>query len=1239
MTDNIQRPRANQGLGPAFMGPVFWFGVTGAVLLWALDAASAGGGSTFFGSLISPIESLHRVPTALILIGFGAFAQTRLNRDQGRTSVDEELLIGQRTVLENVPIAFLHVRGGEIVRINEHFEKILGWTPEDCLGRTTEMLYPDHEAYKEGQRRGGDLLDGKIGGFITLDFVHKNGSLIPVRLRGGWTDPKSPEQGAIWLASDISVESRTESERDRLADDLAVTVRRLTETQCMARLGNWEYEPSTGAVWWSDQVYDVFGLVPGEVTPHLDWVLEHCHPDDRERTRAALQRAAAGKDYEIEHRFTRADGREVVVHAFGRPELNPDGEITKIKGSVQDVTDTARAVAALRKSETRLEAAQRLASLASWDYDVEADRVWWSDETYRHLGLEPQSWLATVDKYMEFVHPDDRDFVLENMAASVEHGAPMAYDHRVIRPSGEERFIHQRAVPELGPDGNVIRLSGASLDVTDRVLVEQELERSKVRLQETETLSHVGGWVWNTVTDEGVWSDETYRIHGAEPQSFDSSYGAFMDFVHPEDRERVDKEFRENLDLASPRRIDYRITRKSGEVRHIESLSHAILDDAGKAATVVGSIQDVTDRTQDEEALRQAREGLEKQVRERTRELRTTLDTVVDGVITIDHRGRIEAFSRSAEFMFGYRASEMIGENVKALMTGPDQKDHDRHLSQYMKTGKSGIIGVGREVVGRHKDGSEFPIHLSIGEMTIGGQQKYVGTVQDVSARKEAEEELRERDERLVAISQMSPVGLVRTARDGAVTYGNDTFYQIMGRSPEEVAGAGWASCLHGDDRDRTAKEWKEHADAGQLYRCEYRVVQPDGRVIWVQGETKPVYDDAGAVSGHIGTLTDITVRKQVAAALEQSEARFRAIIENSTDVVVILDDNARYKYVSPPGMRLTELETESLDGFSALDFILPEDAEVFMDAFRTAQGSPGETIFVPEYRVEVGAGDIVFLEALLTALPGLAGVDGVVVNAREITERVIAERENLRNKELAEAASNAKSDFLSSMSHELRTPMNAILGFSQLLDIDTKNPLSEEQHSFVREILQSGRHMMELIGDVLDLAKIESGNVTLKIEDRQPRPLIDMCLTMIRAAADKDGISVTSNLAAAEMPKLRIDPLRFKQAMLNLLSNAVKYNRSDGSVVLDSCAGENGMMRISVTDTGEGIPEELTDQVFEPFERLGAQNSGIQGTGIGLTVTKQMIEDMGGAIGFESNVGKGTTFWIDLPVAHPELH
>ena len=377
------------------------------------------------------------------------------------------------------------------------------------------------------------------------------------------------------------------------------------------------------------------------------------------------------------------------------------------------------------------------------------------------------------------------------------------------------------------------------------------------------------------------------------------------------------------------------------------------------------------------------------------------------------------------------------------------------------------------------------------------------------------------------------------------------------------------------------------------------------------------------------GIVRDISERKQAEKVLLENKRLLDSVIDNiPTMIFMKRADNLSFSLLNKAGEQLLGHTRESLIGKTDYDFFSKEQADFFTAKDREVLANGFEDI--PEELIDTRLQGQRLLHTRKIAINDAQGKPQYLLGLSfDITERKQIEMDLIASREEANRANQAKSDFLSSMSHELRTPMNAILGFGQLMTFD--NTLSDKHKDNVREMLKAGHHLLELINEVLDLAKVESGKFDLVLEPVEACAIVRECLSLVSPQADKHNIQIS--LSGLEKAMVRADRTRLKQALLNLLSNAIKYNREGGSVTLDVQPTDTGLLRIRVTDTGPGIPAGRLGELFQPFNRLGAENSGIEGTGIGLTITRRIIEMMGGTVNVESEVGTGSTFWIELPL------
>ena len=404
---------------------------------------------------------------------------------------------------------------------------------------------------------------------------------------------------------------------------------------------------------------------------------------------------------------------------------------------------------------------------------------------------------------------------------------------------------------------------------------------------------------------------------------------------------------------------------------------------------------------------------------------------------------------------------------------------------------------------------------------------------------------------------------------------------------------------------------------------------------------------------GEVGRIfSGLDKFKQAASNLKKSEDSKSSILLGALDAIITINMNGEIIEFNPSAEQMFGFSKDEVMGKDIADYILPVDLrEKHRAGFnRFAQSGVstmlGKRLELPALHADGSRFDVELsithvaehnlVTAFIQDITERKKAQEAIENSRDELEVRVQERtkELEQSRELADAANHAKSDFLSAMSHELRTPMNAILGFGQFLMHNQNEPLSDDQRESVDHILKGGEHLLDLINDVLDLSKIEAGKIEVSIEDVSIQDILAECMNVAENLNESITVGSTCDCLSGNAYTVRGDITRLKQVLLNLMSNAVKYNRENGSVLVGCEAISGHKLRISVKDTGLGIPEEKQEYLFEPFNRLGAEVTEIEGTGIGLSITKRLIELMNGEIGFESEMEVGSTFWVDIPLA-----
>ncbi len=1090
-----------------------------------------------------------------------------------------------------------------------------------------------------------DLIGANIYDFIPADVGAQRKTQINKVISGGTPTIFEDERFGVWLENSIypifdsdgeirrvAIYGRDITERKLTEEALHKSRALLAEAQRIGHIGHMEWNGIDQTLICSDELYDIFGLPRGSFLSQAV-ISGMMSANERERIQQMDLRAIQQRgDMSYEYKIQKPDGDERWLHQIGNVTYDENGAPIRMMAIIQDVTERKHADLTLRESEARFrslfESSNAIMLLIAPDSGkiVNANNAAAQFYGYSREQLETLN-IADVNKL------PPAQVLEECQRAKREERNYFIFPHCLA--SGEIRTVEVRSHPILSD--NRILLFSIIYDITESVQNQRKLHESQFRMEMALKGANVATWDWNVQTGETVFNDRWaeivgYRLSELAPVSIQT----WRQLCHPDDFERSNellaKHFAGEMGYYE---CETRMKHKNGSWVWVIDRGKVMEWDAqGKPVRMFGTHLDITESKKAEQALRSSEE--------KYRGLMESLNSVV---ATVDYQGRFLYVNDMGAGRLGGTPQTLIGKNMKDVFPEPLASSQLAGIQRIFREDRVAVF-EGQSMAGNALRWYRFsfqPLHDETGQVV-----QVLINATDIHDLKTAQQELlelnqtleqrvQERTAQVQDLYDNAPGGYHSLDADGKIIQINQTELDWLGYPHDHVVGHSIKDFLTSSSCELFQEIFPEFKQRGWLRDLALEFIRRDGSILSVLVNGTAIYDEQGNYVSSRSTIFDNTERKKVEAELRSSRQLLQDIVSNVPSLVYILDCDGKFVLVNDELERVLGVSSERLIG-QTRQFVLPESTarqhrDNDLQVIQTGQSqSFEESAAEPD-------GTHYYLTTKFPLYDAQHNVNAVCGISTDITQRKRVE-ETVRQANLElERAMRVKDEFLASMSHELRTPLNAILGLSQSLLEQLVGPLNERQLASLQIVEASGRHLLALINDILDLSKIEAGQITLDLLDIPVESVCTASLLFIKEAARQKHIKISRSMDWG-VEWVKADERRLKQMLVNLLSNAVKFTPEGGQIELQVTGdSKEHTISFSVRDTGIGIAPENIVRLFKPFVQLDSGlNRQFEGTGLGLSLVARMAKLHGGSVSVESELGKGSRFTITLPWDSPTV-
>ena len=1118
-------------------------------------------------------------------------------------------------------------------------EAIFGMTPDHMLSTPMawyDSIHPDDVVMVEGAVNhfvsGGDL-------YIEYRIYDQSGKMHWLADRAIGRDVVAGETIIHGLAIDIT---------DRkLAEENLITIQNgLEQAQKVAQLGSWELDIETGHGAWSKEMFRLLGLDPAVGVPHLSQYMEMIHPEDRQSLFDAQKLAIdMHEPITVIYRTNPGQGKQRYFESRIQPVKENQGLVTKVSGTLLDIT---------KRRVMELEISKRVKELTCL---FTVGRL--LEVTFNSEEFVCQQIVDTLLPAMQFpalvaalIELDGNRYFTDRYTTGLT--CCITADILVAGvPCGFLRVFYTRQEEFIIPEeqdliDNLARMLAQWLE---RRQSEKALRASNERFNQlAENIQEVF-WIHDVNNQKILYISPAYEtIWGRSVEGVYNNPNDYLENILPEDQQLMDVS-NQKQGRGETTNIEYRVIRPDGNIRWVWDRGFPIFDENGVLVRTAGVATDITDLKIAQLALEELNRDLEKRVEERTAEVRQNeeiyralFENSNDGIFIMSTEGVELRANQQGLDLLGYTQEEWHGFTNSKLIVPEETQDAERRFAAALRGEPVPLY----ERTFIRKDGKkiEAEINLSAVRDTSGKIILVQSVVRDITERKRTEAALRANSELFDKFMRYSPIyAFVKdvTPDRSLVLYSSENYIDMIGVTGSQMVG-------------KTMHDFFSAEFAEKITDDDWSVVSR-GEMITIEEELNgrnytsikfPIFQGERTLLA--GYTIDITERKNSEDRLRESEERYRQAISAADAVPYSLDYGLnRYTFMGEGIGRLTGYTREEMtpDIFKSSVHIARFHGELagkttdeVVHLVRSNNVVPNG-VLRSDFQILTKNGEQRWLSDSSVQLFQENGhVWGSIGILQDITDRKAAEeslRESRDKLSIANAtlekASRMKDEFLASMSHELRTPLTGILGLSEALQMQTQGPLNERQLKALSNIEKSGRHLLELINDILDLSKIEAGKLDLRIESLQVAEVCQASLQLVKGMAyqKKHNINFVMNMSSISM---KADTRLLKQMLVNLLSNAIKFTPVAGQIGLEvEARPDQKVICFSVWDKGIGIQAEELGKLFQPFVQLDSSLARqYSGTGLGLALVQRMAELHGGSVKVESKPGEGSRFTIILP-------